>query len=85
MFIILHFAYLLNVSFLSKKEHKKADDNNITDRFALILNCRLLILYYAIKTPLKTKSPYDFHRPQYRRNYTRTDFYPLLYLVCFIL
>lgn len=37
----------------------------------LLFTCSLL----RHKISFETKSPYDFHRPQYRRNYTRTDFY----------
>ncbi|MBP5467429.1 MAG: hypothetical protein J6Y43_07715, partial [Clostridia bacterium] len=45
-----------------QKWHKKADDTSITDYLTLLLSCRLLVLCYVIKTPLKRKSPYDFHR-----------------------
>jgi len=80
--VILHFAYLLNVLFQPQKWHKKADDNTITDYLTLLLSCRLLVLYYAIKTPLKTKSPYDFHRRLLSAISSRTDsLIPLKYLV----
>jgi len=57
--------------------------NYITDYLTLLLSCRLLVLYYAIKTPLKTKSPYDFHRRLIGAITLVRTFIPLLYLVCF--
>ena len=66
----------------SKKSHKKADDNTITDYLTLLLSCRLLVLYYVIKSPLKTKSPYDFHHRLLSAIPSRTDsLIPLKYLV----
>ena len=63
------------------KKYKKIDDNSITDHLTLLFNCRLLIVL-SHKTPLKRKSPYDFHRRLLSAIPSRTDsLIPLIYLV----
>ena len=38
------------------KKHEKINDDTITDYLTLLLNCRLLVPCYVIKTPLKRKT-----------------------------
>ena len=78
----------LTMSVRAKKvfcgKYKKIDDNTITDYLTLLLSCRLLVIYYVIKTPLKLKSPYDFHRRLMSATSSRTDsLIPLKYLVLY--
>ena len=67
----------------SKKLHKKADDNNITDRFTLLLSCRLFVLCYVIKYPLKQKVRTMSTARNIGAITLARTFIPFLYLVCF--